>query len=91
MTMISQLIAVAFVLHIATEADAFGMVPRPRFAGPRSTQVALKSTEDGRHIAVDPMAGESSKPVDMARAKDCADHFGKCSVEEIEALRDGMC
>jgi hypothetical protein len=27
-------------------------------------------------------------PVNLERAKQCADHFGECSVEEMEALRN---
>lgn len=29
-------------------------------------------------------------PVNLERAKQCADHFGECSVEEMEALRNNL-
>ena len=32
---------------------------------------------------------KEGRPRDIARAKDCAEHFGKCSIEEMEQLRNG--
>ena len=42
----------------------------------------LKATTSG----MDP-----EKKINLKRAKDCAEHFGKCSPEEVETLRDGEC
>jgi hypothetical protein len=36
-------------------------------------------------LAVNPL--EEFQTVDMDRVKDCAEHFGKCSVKELEHLR----
>jgi hypothetical protein len=47
---------------------------------------AAATLEGDAHIMFDPMAGH--KGVDMARAHACADHFGQCSVEEMQELRD---
>lgn len=44
-----------------------------------------KAVEGETHITVNPMEGY--KGVDLARAKECAEHFGECSVEEMEDLR----
>ena len=32
----------------------------------------------------------NQEPVDLSRAKDCADHFGKCSVDEMKELKEGL-
>ena len=31
-----------------------------------------------------------SKNMDMEHVHDCADHFGKCSIQELEEMRSGM-
>ena len=30
-----------------------------------------------------------SREIDMEHAHDCADHFGKCSIEDLENMRTG--
>jgi hypothetical protein len=68
------------LLSLLTVADAFhGLASRRTF---RRQVAFLKSTKE------DPMT--SSKPVDMTRAHDCAEHFGRCSVNEIEELKDNL-
>jgi hypothetical protein len=44
------------------------------------------TVEGDSHIMFDPMEGY--KGVDMARAHACADHFGQCTVDEMQELRD---
>ena len=68
------------LLWVSTQG--FGVVPKLH----RTFGVALQSSEDDHHIAFNPMAGYKS--VDLDRAKDCAEHFGQCTVEEMQELRD---
>jgi hypothetical protein len=72
------------VLVLATVAPSFGFHVAP----PQKTRVStlvLKSSE------MNLSAGEPFKneDVDFERARECADHFGKCSTKEIRKLRDG--
>ena len=58
-----------------------------RTADPHPDAAAAASAVGGdSHIMFDPMEGY--KGVDMARAHACADHFGQCTVEEMQELRD---
>lgn len=69
---------------LATTSLAFNVVPEPR----TTTHLSLKNEDvalpfpfvDGPFEDIDP---------DMDRAKDCADHIGKCSLKEIAKLKEG--
>ena len=68
-------------------SNAFNAVQRK---APRLQTLAKKSNEDGHDIV--PQAATSAFrdiDIDMDRVKDCAEHFGKCSVKEIKQLRKG--
>ena len=66
---------------LASTASAFHVLPRSRYGG----RVILQATKESEDLTFNP--AEGYKGVDLARAKECADNFGKCSVEEIEELR----
>lgn len=34
-------------------------------------------------------AGLTTDPIDIEHAKYCSDHFGECSLEDLERMRDG--
>jgi hypothetical protein len=54
------------------------------------TMTALRVAEDSE-MTFPSMDGPFSKKddVDFDRARDCASHFGKCTVEEMVELKDG--
>jgi hypothetical protein len=73
------------LLVLSSTASAF--VPKPK--KPRSISgLILHEYEDkkGYQISFNPMEGYKS--VNEKRAKECAETFGKCSVEEMASLRD---
>jgi hypothetical protein len=77
----------ALFLSLLSVADAFrGLAPRRAL---RREVAFLKSTMDPAPDLFDPMMS-SSKLVDMTRAHECAEHFGKCPVNEIQDLRDRL-
>ena len=41
------------------------------------------------HLKATPSAMNPEEKINLKRAKDCAEHFGKCSPKEVETLRDG--
>ncbi len=45
--------------------------------------------KDTHGLAYDPM--EDYQSIDMERAKQCAENFGECSIEEMEHLRNSEC
>jgi hypothetical protein len=47
---------------------------------------ATKNANDDRSLPAGPLDPVN---IDIARAIDCAEHFGKCSTDEMEELRDG--
>lgn len=53
----------------------------------RLTPTDLKATydADGKHLTYNPF--QDSQTMDLDRAKECAENFGKCSTSEMEALR----
>jgi hypothetical protein len=71
-----------FVLILFSTAMAFAPMPKSR----RSRLVLHDYDKTGHHISFNPMEGY--KPVNEKRAKECAEHFGECSVEEMEYIRD---
>jgi len=84
--------AVGFLLLLRDRGvSAFGITtPEPSRFGRRAvaTGATKGSASEPHHIAFD--AG-GHRIVDKERAKACAEHFGECSLEEIEQLRDGTC
>lgn len=46
-----------------------------------------KKTEVPKTVDVDFF--NPAKDIDMEHAHDCADHFGKCSIEDLESIRSG--
>jgi hypothetical protein len=59
---------------------------RPQISSPFVVlKASNKYDEKGHHITMNPMEGY--KGVDVERARDCAEHFGKCSAQEIEDLK----
>ena len=57
---------------------------QPRPSGHNRRLVILKAED--KSLTFNPMEGYQS--IDLKRAKECAEHFGKCSVEEMEQLKD---
>jgi hypothetical protein len=76
LTIICCLISLSTAFHVER-------LPKPR------TSRRFATTEEEHHITFDPVAGY--KGVDVERAKECAEHFGKCDVKEIQELRDSKC
>jgi len=56
---------------------------------PRLQHVVKMSTED-EHDIVPATSAFRDIDVDMDRVKDCAEHFGKCSVTEIRELKNDL-
>jgi hypothetical protein len=52
--------------------------------------VVLSGTKEDSDLTFDRMEGYPQS-VDFARAKECAEHFGECSVEEMDILRKSEC
>lgn len=67
------LVALCF---LSTAVSAFYI--QPQTLGRTRVVIAAKKQEQ-----------EGYKVVDAARAKECAENFGKCSLDEIKKLRDG--
>jgi len=67
---------------LAVAADAFVVQPRH----PAVSSLTAKFDKEGHHITINPMEGY--KGVDVERARECAENFGECSVEEIEQLKN---
>ena len=65
-------------------ADAF--VVQPHTAS-RSVFLSAQYDKKGHHITVSATDGFDSS-VDVERARVCAEKFGECTVEEMEALKD---
>jgi hypothetical protein len=72
------------LLIIFSTATAFA--PMPKSKSRRSRLVLHGYDEASRHISFNPMEGY--QPVNEKRARECAEHFGECSVAEMEHLRD---
>jgi hypothetical protein len=71
------------LLILFSTAIAFAPMPKSR-----QSRLVLHGYEEtgGHHISFNPMEGY--KPVNEKRARECAEHFGECSVDEMEHLRD---
>jgi hypothetical protein len=64
--------------------DAFVVVQQPYAR--RTGALAATYDKKGHHISVNPMEG--NKSVDINRARECAENFGKCSIEEMEQIKN---
>lgn len=76
------------LLILFSTAMAFAPMPKSKSTSRRSLLVVHGSRFDeaGHHISFNPMEGY--QPVNEKRARECAEHFGECSVEEMQYLRD---
>lgn len=75
-----------FVLVAATVvAPSFGFHIAPQKTARVSTHVLHESSE--MNLSTNEPFQETD--LDFERARDCADHFGKCSTKEMRKLRDG--
>ena len=79
-----RLLHLTITLFVASANAFVGVQPRSRSTG---VALAAKYDKQGHHITVDPMDG-FKKSVDLNRARECAENFGKCSVEEIEQIKN---
>jgi hypothetical protein len=72
------------------ETRAFVIHPQKVSHRTSSTQLAQapRFDKEGHHIDMNFVS--TGNVVDHERAQYCADHFGSCSVEEIEAMKHGM-
>lgn len=55
---------------------------------PAATVVAFVPTSRNEPIAII-HATKTPDTIDIKRARYCADHFGECSLEEMEEIRNG--
>jgi hypothetical protein len=70
---------------LLSAATAFHVMPQSMQT---SRRWALKDVDE-KHLSFNPLEGYQG--VDVNRAKECAEHFGKCSVEEMEELYNSEC
>ena len=77
----------SFLLALFTigVSNAFHVIQRKV---PIKKNLAMTSDQDG-HDIVPATSAFRDIDVDMDRVKDCAEHFGKCSVQEIKELKKG--
>jgi hypothetical protein len=69
------------------EAEAFVVPKVSRRTSSTQLSQAPRFDKEGRHIAMNVVS--TGGGVDLERAQYCADHFGACSVEEVEAMKHG--
>jgi hypothetical protein len=75
------------LLILVSTAMAFAPMPKSKSLHSRLVlHDGARFDEAGHHISFNPMEGY--QPVNEKRAKECAEHFGECSVAEMEFLRD---
>jgi hypothetical protein len=81
-------ILLSLIFLISSVVDGFRATKtaarRPFALSRLAMNSATTEPQQRGHVSFDP----AYKGVDMARAHDCAEHFGKCSVEEMQELRD---
>ena len=65
---------------VTSSAFAFHVAPRQVRARTSLFDMTVGGMEGGPF---------STEELDLKRAKECAENFGKCSVKEVEKLRDG--
>lgn len=66
-------------LFVVALSGATGFVPPA--AHKRAATKAFNAAADSKSTPFEPV------DLDVERAKDCAEHFGKCSIEELEHLK----
>jgi hypothetical protein len=80
----------SFLLTFIPATTAFYLEPSLH----KSTRLASAIPHKDGVPAVDkisfPLQDFSTKGPDMERAKECAEHFGKCSVHELKELKEGL-
>jgi hypothetical protein len=71
-----------FVTSICTITEAFHLSP----------SIIGTKKHTARHVSkeIDVDYYNPSRGIDMEHAHDCANHFGKCSIEELENLRSAL-
>jgi hypothetical protein len=74
------------MLILFSTAMAFAPMPKSKSLHSRLVLHGSRFDEAGHHTSFNPMEGY--QPVNEKRAKECAGHFGECSVDEMEFLRD---
>ena len=81
--------AIALLAPFLVCADAFVLKPQTKASTRIAPSMFALYDKEGHHITINPMDG--FKGVDMERARVCAEHFGECTVEEMEALKSSKC
>ncbi|GAX18341.1 hypothetical protein FisN_23Hh235 [Fistulifera solaris] len=82
--MLTRIICV--ILSGTSFASSF--VVKPVGIGGKARTVMWDIEKDTHGLAYDPM--EDYQSIDMERAKQCAENFGECSIEEMEHLRNNL-
>jgi hypothetical protein len=85
MMMLTRFLPSLFILS----STAMAFAPMPKSKSLLRSRLVLhggRFDEAGHHISFNPMEGY--QPVNEKRARECAEHFGECSVDEMEFLRD---
>jgi len=78
----TKISAVAFSLAVVfQQAEAFAFIATRSLASPATVTFAQKPHRESAF----------GRDIDLAKANDMADHFGKYSLEEVEQMRRGMC
>jgi hypothetical protein len=70
------------------ETEAFVIPKVARRSSSTQLSQAPRFDKEGHHIDMNVVS--TSGGVDHERAQYCADHFGACSVDEVEAMKHGM-
>lgn len=84
----------SLVLPRSTSKSGWGqLLASSSTGGSGSSSSSSSPTAEGdknlqHHIEYNPMAGYQG--VDLDRAKECAEHFGECTVDEMALLRESM-
>ena len=71
------------ILVLLSASFSLGFHPVSFRQGSRHSVIALHKTKANKKQS------KSDSSVDWKRAKDCAEHFGKCDVAEVKELYDG--
>jgi hypothetical protein len=73
-----------FVLLAATLSPAFGF-----HVAPQKTRAVSTVVHESSEMSLSTGEPFQNADLDYERARECAEHFGKCSTKEIRKLRDG--
>lgn len=69
---------------------SFILITAKAFQPTLQTAVMTRTKSSRLHSAVDVDFYNPSRSIDMEHAHDCAEHFGKCSIEELENMRAAL-